>query len=100
EQTTGEVRTPLLSLLGSVGLVLLIACANVVNLQMEPLSPARPETPLRAAIGATRARLVRLALTESVLLYAAGCAAGALAAYWTLDAIVALLPGSMPDRKR
>jgi len=96
EQTTGEVRTPLLSLLGSVALVLLIACANVVNLQMERVYSRRRETAVRLAIGATRGRIVRLALVESVLLHAAGCAAGALAAYWTLDLVIALLPGSMP----
>ena len=96
EQTTGDVRTSLLTLLGSVALVLLIACANVVNLQMERVFARRRETAVRIAIGATRRRIVSQALTENLLLYAAGCVAGVLAAYWTLDIIVALLPGSMP----
>jgi putative ABC transport system permease protein len=96
EQTTGDVRTSLLTLLGSVALVLLIACANVVNLQMERVFGRRRETAVRIAIGATRRRIVSQTLTENLLLYAAGCGAGLLVAYWTLDVIVALLPGGMP----
>jgi putative ABC transport system permease protein len=96
EQTTGDVRTPLLILLGSVALVLLIACANVANLQMERVFGRRRDTAVRIAIGATRGRIVCQTLTENLLLYAAGCVAGLFAAYWTLDVIVALLPGSMP----
>jgi putative ABC transport system permease protein len=96
EQTTADVRTPLLSLLGSVALVLLIACANVVNLQLERVFGRRRETAVRMAIGATRGRIVRQALTENLLLYVLGCTAGVLAAYWTLDVVVALLPGNMP----
>jgi len=96
EQTTGEVRSSLLSLLGSVGLVLLIACANVANLQMERVFGRRRETAVRMAIGATRRRIIRQTLTETMLLYLAGCAGGLAAASWTLQLIVALLPGSMP----
>ena len=76
--------------------MLLIACANVVNLQLERVFGRRRETAVRMAIGATRGRIVRQALTENLLLYVVGCGAGALAAYWTLDVVVALLPGNMP----
>jgi putative ABC transport system permease protein len=96
EHTTGDVRSSLFSLLGSVGLVLLIACANVANLQMERVFGRRRETAVRMAIGATRSRVIRQTLTETMLLYVAGCAGGLLAAIWTLQFIIALLPGSMP----
>ncbi len=95
-QTTDDLRTPLFSLLGAVVLVLLIACANVANLQLERLSGRRRELAVRAAIGATRGRLVRLALTESLVLHALGCAAGLAAAHWTLGGIIALLPSNVP----
>jgi putative ABC transport system permease protein len=96
DQTVGDLRTPLLSLLGSVGLVLLIACANVTNLQLERVFSRRREIAVRMAIGATRARVVRQTLIDNLLLYIAGGGCGLLAAYWTLHLIVALLPGSMP----
>jgi putative ABC transport system permease protein len=91
-----DLRSPLFALLGSVGLVLLIACANVANLQMERVFSRRRDIAVRIAIGASRARLVRQTLTENLLLYVAGCAGGLLAARWTLDLVVALLPGYMP----
>ena len=96
EHTTGDVRSSLFSLLGSVGLVLLIACANVANLQLERVFGRRRETAVRMAIGATRWRVIQQTLTETMLLYIAGCAGGLLAAGWTLQLIVALMPGSMP----
>ena len=96
EQTTGDVRSSLISLLGSVGLVLLIACANVANLQLERVFGRRREIAVRMAIGATRRRVIMQTLTETMLLYVAGCAGGLLAAGWTLQLIIGLMPGSMP----
>ena len=97
EQTTGDVQSALFSLLGSVGLVLFIACANVANLQLERVFGRRRETAVRMAIGATRGRVIRQTLTENLLLYVVGCAGGLLVAHWTLHLVVALLPGSMPS---
>jgi putative ABC transport system permease protein len=91
-----ELRTPLLALVGAVGFVLLIACANVANLQLERAVGRRRELAVRMAIGATRGRVLRQSLTETLLLYVAGCAAGIVAATWTLHAIVALLPAGVP----
>ena len=96
EQTFYELRTPLYTLLGAVGLVLLIACANVANLQLERVFGRRQELAIRLALGATRGRIVRQTLTENLVLYVIGAASGCLLAFWTLDLIVALMPGNIP----
>lgn len=96
DQTLDDVRGPLEALLGAVVFVLLIASANVANLQLERVFARRRELAVRMAIGATRGRVIRQTLTENLMLYIAGCACGLLAARWTLQLIVGLLPPAVP----
>jgi putative ABC transport system permease protein len=90
-----EVRPQMLGLLAAVGLVLLIACANVAGLVMVRSLAHRREVAIRATLGASRSRLIRSLITQSVVLATLGAVAGLLMAWWTRDVLIALAPPTL-----
>jgi predicted permease len=96
EVVVGDVRTPMFALLAAVGLVLLVASANVANLLLMRADARRGELALRAALGAGRVRIVSEALAESLVVAGLAGATGLAIAWWSLQVLVVLVPEGLP----
>jgi putative ABC transport system permease protein len=95
DDIVGAARSSLLTLLAAVGLLLVVACANVANLLLVRFTGRRQEIGLRAALGASRGRIVRQFLVESLLLSGIAAALGAVFAYWTLPGLLVLAQNNL-----
>jgi putative ABC transport system permease protein len=96
DSITGKARPALLVLLGAVGFLLLVACANVANLMLAQASVRARELAIRSALGAARGRLVRQFLTEAFLLSFVGGGLGVLGAFWGVAGLIGLAPQNLP----
>ena len=96
DSIVGDTREPLLILFGAVGLVLLIACANVANLLLARSMTKAREIAIRSALGASRGSIIRQLIAESLLLSLTGAVLGVAAAEWVLSAVLRLYPNNLP----
>lgn len=96
DSMTSQIRPALLVLLGAVGFLLLVACANVANLLLAQASAREHELAIRSALGAARTRLLRQFLTEASVLALLGGGLGVIGAYWGVSALMVLVPESLP----
>jgi predicted permease len=97
QQLTGDIRMPLLVLLGAVGFVLCIACANIASLLLARSASRRKEVSIRVSLGASRLRLLRQSLTESFLLALFGGILGVLLAFWCTHLLLGIFPNNVAN---